>query len=55
MDLGRTPDERAVRKAYHRAARKCHPDKLPAGAEDRALSAYVFSALTDAHAAYRGR
>ena len=53
--LGDDPDDRAVRKAYHRVARRCHPDKLPPGAPDRALAAYVFSALTDAREAWRGR
>ena len=41
-------DARAARKAYHRVARKCHPDKVPHDAPDRALEAFVFSALTDA-------
>ena len=52
-DDGRAPDASAVRKAYHRVARKCHPDKLPADAPHRALAAYVFAALTDAHAQFR--
>ena len=44
-----------VRKAYLRAVRCCHPDKQPADAAPRvrAQAAKVFSALSDAYAAFK--
>ena len=51
--LQENPQE--VRKAYLRVVRCCHPDKQPADTPPRirAQAAKVFSALSDAYAAYK--
>jgi hypothetical protein len=54
IDLGAEPSGAEVRKAYLRAARALHPDRLAAdvGVEERLLCTAVFAALTDAFAEF---